>query len=181
MNLRPAIRVAHKDQTCKLLVEEYGVQIKVEVNIVGRGVIDDANNKMQLCELAQEQYDAFCEINVVPIAQLYGGKLCAALDRQHPRDLFDVHLLLQENNYSTAIKRGFIYALACSNRPIHEILAPNFIDQRAVFENQFLGMSKVHFTYDDYEQTRLELVRTVQRQLSCPVRDNYDGRLIVVS
>ena len=39
---------------------------------------------------------------------------------------------------------------------------------------------------DDYEQTLItwlhrESKQTVQRQLSWPVRDNYDGRLIVVS
>ena len=63
--LRPSLRVEHKEKICKLLVEEHGVQIKGEVNMVGRGVIDDTDNKMPLCELAQEQFDAFCAINVV--------------------------------------------------------------------------------------------------------------------
>lgn len=164
--LRPSLRVEHKDKICKLLVEERGVQIKVEVNMVGRGVIDDTDNKMPLCELAQEQFDAFCAINVVPLAQLYGGKICAALDRQHPRDLFDIKLLLEENKYSEEIKRGFIYSLACSNRPTHEMLDPNLIDQRSTFENQFQGMSKIEFTYDDFEQTRLELIEKVKASLS---------------
>jgi predicted nucleotidyltransferase component of viral defense system len=164
--LRPSLRVEHKDKICKLIVEEHGVQIKVEVNMVGRGVIDDANNKMPLCELAQEQFDVFCAINVVPLAQLYGGKICAALDRQHPRDLFDVKLLLEAKKYSEEIKRGFIYSLVCSNRPTHEMLAPNLIDQKATYENQFQGMSEIGFTYDEFEQTRLELIETVKASLN---------------
>jgi predicted nucleotidyltransferase component of viral defense system len=164
--LRPSLRVEHKDKICKLIVEEHGVQIKVEVNMVGRVVIDDANNKMPLCELAQEQFDVFCAINVVPLAQLYGGKICAALDRQHPRDLFDVKLLLEAKKYSEEIKRGFIYSLVCSNRPTHEMLAPNLIDQKATYENQFQGMSEIGFTYDEFEQTRLELIETVKASLN---------------
>lgn len=172
--LRPSLRVEHKDNICKLFIEEHGEQIKVEVNMVGRGVIDSSENKMPLCELAQEQFDAFCAINVVPLAQLYGGKICAALDRQHPRDLFDVHLLLKENNYSDEIKRGFIYSLACSNRPTHEMLDPNLIDQRSTFDNQFQGMSPIKFTYDDFEQTRLDLIKTVRDSL-----DDNDKRFLL--
>lgn len=172
--LRPSLQVEHKDKICKLLIEEHGVQIKVEVNMVGRGVIDNAENKMPLCEQAQEQFDVFCAINVVPLAQLYGGKICAALDRQHPRDLFDVHLLLKENNYSDEIKRGFIYSLACSNRPTHEMLVPNLIDQRSMFDNQFQGMSSIKFTYDDFEQTRLDLIKTIRKSL-----DDNDKRFLL--
>ncbi|ASJ97683.1 nucleotidyl transferase AbiEii/AbiGii toxin family protein [Shewanella marisflavi] len=172
--LRPSLRVEHKDKICKLLIEEYGVQIKVEVNMVGRGVIETAENKMPLCELAQEKFDVFCAINVVPLAQLYGGKICAALDRQHPRDLFDVYLLLKENNYSDEIKRGFIYSLACSNRPTHEMLDPNLIDQRSTFDNQFKGMSPIEFTYDDFEKTRLDLIKTIRENL-----DDNDKRFLL--
>ena len=39
----------------------------------------------------------------VPIHQLYGGKICAALDRQHPRDLFDVKKLLEDNGVQTEL------------------------------------------------------------------------------
>lgn len=163
--LRSSIRTSHKDQTCKLLVEEQGVLVKIEVNIIGRGLIDEAYKKMPLCESAQEQFDAFCAISVVSTAQLYGGKLCAAVDRQHPRDLFDVRLLLQEKAYSAEIKRGFIYALASSNRPVHELLDPNLIDQRTTYDNQFVGMSQVPFSYENFKQTRLDLITTLRRSL----------------
>ncbi len=90
--LRPSIRVQHKANVCKLQLDEYGVISKIEVNMVGRGLLGDTT-KAQLCEAAQEQFDVFCAMPLVSLAQLYGGKLCAALDRQHPRDLFDVKLL----------------------------------------------------------------------------------------
>ena len=159
--LRPSIRIQHKENICKLQLDERGVMIKIEVNMVGRGLIGEAT-KAQLCEAAQEQFDAFCAVPIVPLGQLYGGKLCAAMDRQHPRDLFDVKLLLENEGFTDDIKRGFIFGLVGSNRPTHEMLNPNLLDQRMAFENQFEGMSAIEFSYDEYEATRLQLIETIQ-------------------
>jgi predicted nucleotidyltransferase component of viral defense system len=163
--LRPSIRIEHKENICKLQLDERGVMIKIEVNMVGRGLIGEAT-KAQLCEAAQEQFDAFCAIPIVPLGQLYGGKLCAAMDRQHPRDLFDVKLLLENEGFTDDIKRGFIFGLVGSNRPTHEMLNPNLLDQRMAFENQFQGMSAIEFSYDEYEATRLQLIETIQSSLN---------------
>ncbi|WP_114450919.1 MULTISPECIES: hypothetical protein [Pseudidiomarina] len=92
--------------------------------------------------------------------------MCAALDRQHPRDLFDTKLLLENIGFTDEIKRSFIFALISSNRPTHEMLVPNILDQRAAFENQFEGMSNVVFTYADFEATRVKLIETVTRSLN---------------
>ncbi|MDO3386603.1 nucleotidyl transferase AbiEii/AbiGii toxin family protein [Gilvimarinus sp. SDUM040013] len=160
--LRPSIWVQHKENVCKLQLDERGVLIKIEVNMVGRGLLGEPN-KVPLCEAAQEQFDAFCTMPLVPLAQLYGGKLCAALDRQHPRDLFDVKLFFENEGldnkaFTDEIKQGFILGLVSSNRPTHEMLVPNLQDQRAAFESQFQGMSEIEFSYDDYEATRLQLI-----------------------
>lgn len=163
--LRPSIRVQHKDKLFKLQLDEHGVLIKIEVNMVGRGLLGEPN-KAPLCEAAQEQFDAFCAMPLVPLAQLYGGKLCAALDRQHPRDLFDVKLLFENEGFTDEIKRGFILGLVSSNRPTHEMLDPHLLDQRTAFENQFEGMTTIEFSYDDYEATRLQLIETVKARLS---------------
>lgn len=163
--LRPSIRVQHKDKVCKLQLEEYGVLIKIEVNMVGRGLLGEPK-KAHLCEAAQEKFDAFCAMPLVPLAQLYGGKLCAALDRQHPRDLFDVKLLLENEGFTDEIKQGFILGLVSSNRPTYEMLDPHLLNQRPVFENQFEGMSEIEFSYDDYEATRRQLITTVNDSLS---------------
>jgi hypothetical protein len=162
--LRPSMRVQHKENVCKLQLDERGVMIKIEVNMVGRGVLGDIA-KAQLCDAAQEQFDAFCAVPIVPLAQLYGGKLCAAMDRQHPRDLFDVKLLLEHEGFTDEIKRGFIFGLVSSNRPIHEMLEPNLLDQRIAFESQFEGMSAIEFSYDDYEATRAKLIEIVKANL----------------
>ncbi|MBE9548626.1 MAG: nucleotidyl transferase AbiEii/AbiGii toxin family protein [Proteobacteria bacterium] len=163
-NLRSSIKVQHKLKVCKLQINEYGVNIKIEVNMVGRGMLGDII-KAPLCEAAQEQFDAFCVVPLVPLAQLYGGKICAALDRQHPRDLFDVKLLLDSEGFTDKIKQGFIFGLVSSNRPIHEILNPNLLDQRTAFENQFEGISAIEFNYYDYEATRLQLIKIVKTSL----------------
>ena len=159
--LRPSIRIRHKENSCKLQLDERGVLIKIEVNMVGRGLLGEPS-KAPLCEAAQEQFDAFCAMPLVPLAQLYGGKLCAALDRQHPRDLFDVKLLLDNEGFTDEIKHGFLFGLVSSNRPTHELLNPHLLDQRMAFENQFEGMSAIEFSYDDYEATRLQLIETIQ-------------------
>lgn len=163
--LRPSVRVQHKENICKLQLDEHGVMIKIEVNMVGRGLIGGAT-KAPLCEAAQEHFDAFCAMPLVPLSQLYGGKICAALDRQHPRDLFDVKLLLDNEGFTEEIKRGLLFGLVSSNRPTFELLDPHLLDQRTAFENQFEGMSAIEFSYDDYEATRLQLIETVKASLN---------------
>lgn len=111
--------------------------------------------------------DVFCNMPIVPLAQLYGGKLCAALDRQHPRDLFDVKLLLDNEGFTDEIKRGLLFGLVSSNRPAHEMLSPHLQDQRHAFERQFEGMTAVPFSYDEFEATRIKLIEIVNTKLNC--------------
>ena len=141
------------NNTGKLLISLNRVKIKLEVNLIGRGTLL-APTKKPLCDKAQSDFDAFVSMPIVPMGQLYGGKICAALDRQHPRDLFDVKYLLENEGFSDEIREGFLLCLLCSNRPIHEIILPNFQDQRKTMESHFTGMSKEKFSYDDFEQTR---------------------------
>lgn len=77
-----------------------------------------------LCKKAQEEFDAFCEIKVVPKTQLFGGKIIAGLDRQHPRDIFDLKHLMDDEGISEILKPGLILFLLSSNRPIYELLNP---------------------------------------------------------
>lgn len=90
----PEATITLKEETLKLQITTVNAQIKLEVNQINRGVMDDTVT-LTLCEKTQEEFDAFCAIQVVPLGQLYGGKICAALGRQHPRDLFDVKYLLE--------------------------------------------------------------------------------------
>jgi predicted nucleotidyltransferase component of viral defense system len=159
------VRVSHRPYTGKLQVSVNGADIKVEVNLVNRGALAEPK-EMVLCDKAQNDFEAFCTIPVVSTGQLFGGKIIAALDRQHPRDLFDVKYLLETEGFSQEVKTGFLLYLLCSDRPINEIITPNFQDQRSAMDNQFAGMSDEVFKYEEYERIREKLVRTVHANLT---------------
>lgn len=163
--LNPDIQVTLKEKILKLQIANSNALIKLEVNQINRGLIE-APTEMALTDKTQEDFNAFCSIQVVPLAQLYGGKICAALDRQHPRDLFDIKHLLDNEGFTEDIKKGFLLLLLCSGRPIHEILNPNLINQKEAMVNQFEGMSYEPFTYDDFEKTRTVLINTIQNSLT---------------
>jgi len=154
-----------KEKVLKLQITTAQAQIKLEVNQINRGILDELV-ELPLCDKTQEEYDAFCSIFVVSMGQLYGGKVCAALDRQHPRDLFDVKDLLENEGFTNDIKKGFILLLLSSNRPLNEMLQPNLIDQREAMVNQFDGMSSDPFTYEDFEKTRATLIDIIQQSLT---------------
>ncbi len=158
-------RVEHKVELHKLLVSYNDAMIKIEVSQIVRGTLGAVTEKI-LCKKAQEKFDTFCSINVVPKGQLYGGKVCAAMDRQHPRDIFDVKQLLQREGFTQEIKEGFLFRLLSSDRSIQDVLFPNLQDQRLAMTNQFAGMSEEQFTYEEYEFVRETMVKTVQASIT---------------
>ena len=163
--IEPTIVPQSAGQESKLLCRSADAQIKVEVNTTIRGCLQPSENKPVVREV-QEEFGLFAAINVVSRGELYGGKICAALDRQHPRDLFDVHQLFEKGGITEDIKLGFIAMLAGHNRPVHELLGPNYQDQRQLFESQFQGMTLAPFTYDDFESTRERLIGEINGVLS---------------
>lgn len=164
-NAIKSARVIHKSDIGKLIISRAHLEIKLEVNLVGRGTLEDPIH-LPLSKKAESEFNAFVSIPVVPISQLYGGKICAALDRQHPRDLFDVKYLMEDQGFFNKVREGFLLCLLSSDRPIHEVLEPNFQDQRQALENQFVGMSEEAFTYKDYEETREKLVQVISSSLT---------------
>lgn len=159
------VRVTDRRERGKLQISQTGVDIKIEVNLVARGTLGDPV-EMPLCSTAQDEFEAFCALRVVPLEQLYGGKICAALDRQHPRDLFDVKYLLENEGFPPKIKQGFFLCLLSSDRPIHEIIDPNLQDQRLTLENHFDGMSIEAFNYEEYENVKNDLIKTIHESLT---------------
>ncbi len=160
VNLLPGERTE-----AKLNVQSPKAQIKIEVNTITRAHLYPIQ-KLQVHEKVQETFGKFAAIQIVSNAELYGGKICAALDRQHPRDLFDVHLLFQEDGFTEDVKNGFIVAIISHMRTMHEVLQPNRLDQRSAFEKQFAGMSAIPFTYEDFEATRERLMHEVNSRLT---------------
>ncbi|TWW00076.1 nucleotidyl transferase AbiEii/AbiGii toxin family protein [Chitinophaga pinensis] len=161
----PGVRVTHRRDAAKLQISAHKVDIKLEVNLVNRGALA-APRVMELCEKAQNEFEVFCVMPVVTNGQLFGGKIIAALDRQHPRDLFDVKYLLEMEGFTEEIKEGFLHYLLCSDRPINEIIVPNFQDHRATMDNQFTGMTVDAFGYEEYESIRENLVQTIHSNLT---------------
>ncbi|MFC2080558.1 nucleotidyl transferase AbiEii/AbiGii toxin family protein [Bacteroidota bacterium] len=157
--------VSREGEDTKINCQLQKAQIKIEVNTTTRGTINDPV-LLKVDKQVQEFFGRFAAINVVSMAELYGGKICAALDRQHPRDFFDVKLLLDNEGLTEEIKTGFLVALISHMRPINELLNPTFINQRNAFETQFSGMSNVPFSYEEFEKTREELVSQIKSKLT---------------
>ena len=149
--------------TSKLLCEWRGKQVKVEVNQTKRGLVGGENITVPLSEKAQNEFGLYCEANIVPLTQLYGGKIAAALSRQHPRDLFDVKYM---DIPLADCREGLIFCLLGSDRPIHESFAPRLIDQSEAMANQFDGMTDIPFTYAEFEETRTKLIADVNNILT---------------
>ncbi|MEA3317682.1 MAG: nucleotidyl transferase AbiEii/AbiGii toxin family protein [Bacteroidota bacterium] len=116
--------VALSDGTdVKLNCQGQNAQIKIEVNTITRGNIFPTN-LMQIVDSIQDEFGKFAAINVVSFAELYGGKICAAIDRQHPRDIFDVKLLFDNEGLTDEIWQGFLVGLISHYKPINELLSP---------------------------------------------------------
>jgi hypothetical protein len=124
----------------KLFVRRDKLEVKVEVNFVLRGTVRPIRST-SLTPKAKETLLADLELPVVSLEDLYGGKLVAALDRQHPRDLFDVMELFLHGGITPEIRRSFVVYLASHNRPIHEVLFPNLRDISSEYESTFKGMT----------------------------------------
>ena len=128
-----------ENEVIKLLVRDDGVQVKIEVTPVLRGCVYVP--ELRRVAPSVEAAFGFAEMRVVSFADLYAGKIVAALDRQHPRDLFDVRDLLANEGINDDIRRAFVVYLLSHNRPMAEILAPARKSIATEFERVFDGMT----------------------------------------
>jgi predicted nucleotidyltransferase component of viral defense system len=135
----PGIKITHKPNVWKLLCIKDGDTVKIEVNGTKRGVIGDIEIK-SLCPKAQKEFNMGCLARIVPFTQLYGGKIAAALSRQHPRDLFDCKYMDVES--FNVVKDGLMFCLLSSDKPIIESLQPNLVNQEDALKNQFVCIKK---------------------------------------
>ncbi|MGN0236693.1 MAG: nucleotidyl transferase AbiEii/AbiGii toxin family protein [Lepagella sp.] len=152
------IRIIPRLDICKITCERQGCQVKIEVNQTKRGLVCGEAKLYPLCAKAQDLFGMEVDARIVSLPQLYGGKISAALSRQHPRDLFDVN---QMDISLSEVKEGLIFCLLGSDRPIHESFSPNMIDQREAMEKQFVGMSDIPFSYEEFEETRSNLIEGI--------------------
>ena len=164
LGFEASLRRSAEGTEAKLFVSGAGVEVKVEVNFVFRGTVLPPELKA-LTPAAQQLFAANIEVPVLATPELYAGKLVAALDRQHPRDLFDVQLMLAGSGWSEPLLDCFVVYLAAHNRPTHEVLFPREKALDAVFENEFVGMTSGPVSVGQLLATRQRMMRELPRVL----------------
>ncbi|HEX9582922.1 MAG TPA: nucleotidyl transferase AbiEii/AbiGii toxin family protein [Gammaproteobacteria bacterium] len=100
-------RARDSGQVVRLFVQDDAARIVIEPNQVIRGTVFPTEQR-DLVRPAEEMFEMAVSAPTLAFADLYGGKICAALDRQHPRDLFDVKLLLDEGGIDKATRKAFV-------------------------------------------------------------------------
>ena len=138
MGYRVILPTMKSGDEVKLLVEGSGVSVKVEVNFVFRGTVLPVTRR-PLTETAQNLFTTDVVLPVLDVAELYGSKLVAAMDRQHPRDMFDVTKMLEQFGWQDAFVDCFVAYLAGHNRPVHEVLFPRKLPLEPAFTGSSLA------------------------------------------
>jgi hypothetical protein len=163
-----------------LFVQRQDTIVKIEPNLVIRGSVYPPARRL-ISPKAIDLFEISVESQILSDDELYAGKICAALDRQHPRDLFDIMMLLTYGNFSTAMRRAFVVYLVSHDRPIVEVLNPGFVDIRPVFETEFQGMTLEEVTCVELALHRLAKKETLrhlgQRQVDDAVVAHLQKRL----
>jgi hypothetical protein len=161
-----------KRDALRLIVPRNGVQVKVELSPVLRGTVYEPQ-LMEVCDAVEEEF-GYVEIPVVAMADLYAGKICAALDRQHPRDLFDIKWLLENEGLTDEIRKALLVYLSSHNRPIADLLRPHYKDISAIYAGEFANMAEKDVPLEELVVVRERLVELIHQGLT----DSEKGFLI---
>jgi len=152
------------DGDTRLLLRAAGAEVKVEVSPVLRGTVAPTRT-MRVTDAVEEAF-GFAEMSVLAFEDLYAGKLCAALDRQHPRDLYDVHLLYCHEGVTDDLFRAFLIYAACSGRPLHELIDPNLLPLDKAFAQEFEGMTVEHVPLETLIEARERLIEEIRARIT---------------
>lgn len=152
------------DIITRLIVDNGQCRIKIEISPVLRGTVHPVK-LTKVCEQVEMQF-GFAEIQMLDENDLYAGKLCAALDRQHPRDLYDVKKLLEAGDISEELKNTFLVYLMSHNRPMAEVLSPNLQPLEKIFAAEFDSMTQEQITVGELERVRDELIAQIHAALT---------------
>ncbi|HHX82685.1 MAG TPA: nucleotidyl transferase AbiEii/AbiGii toxin family protein [Pseudomonadaceae bacterium] len=158
----------------KLIIENETSQVKVEVNIVFRGSVLPVERRT-LSDNTSNLFSVEFELPMLAPDELYASKLVAALDRQHPRDLFDVWRLYESGGISENMIECFVTYLAGHNRPPHEVLFSNDKDIANEYEHAFVGMTEVDYSLDTLLETRTQLKHELPQRLTTTHKQFLSG------
>jgi predicted nucleotidyltransferase component of viral defense system len=148
----------------RLVVGNGSSRIKIEVSPVLRGSVHQPVVRT-VTPVVERQF-GYAEAQILDFNDLYAGKLCAALDRQHPRDLYDVKLLFDNEGISEALKNTFLVYLISHPRPIVELLAPNRQPLDGLFQKELSGMTLEPVTLDALNDVREQLILELHARLT---------------
>lgn len=154
----------------KLFIQRDRNQVKVEVNHVFRGTVLPVETR-QLGNEARKLFTTELSAPILAAPELYGSKLVAAMDRQHPRDLFDVRGLFERGGLTAEVVECFVCYLAGHNRPVHEVLFSRDVDMSSAFENEFAGMTRNPITLAELETARRKLKKELPAALTADQRE----------
>lgn len=149
----------------KLLIERGGVQVKVETNLVFRGTVLPVETR-PLAPSASTMFSAELSLPTLALDELYGSKLVAAMDRQQPRDLFDVWRMFETVGLTDGAVECFVTYLAGHNRPLDEVLSPRPKDIAREYESTFVGMTAERVELTTLLGVRERLFGELPRRLS---------------
>ena len=166
----PGVRAFSKkdrefDMAAGLLIRRGDATIKVEPNRVLRGSAFPTVTR-SLCQKAQDLFELSIDARTLSFEDLYGGKICAALDRQHPRDLFDIDRLFKNEGLPEKVRKAFIVYLVSHSRPMIEVLNPHWGDLRPVFEREFQDMVVEPVTVEELRIAGERLVSRLREEMT---------------
>jgi len=162
---RTKVQPAHlQSDALRLIVSQDEIRIKVELSPIIRGTVF-SEVRMEVAEEVEKEF-GYVEMQVASLPDLYAGKLCAALDRQHPRDLFDVKFLLENEGLTDNLRKTFLIFLISHQRPMSELLAPNRKDISEIYETEFKQMAEVDVPLEQLEEARENLIHQINSQMT---------------
>lgn len=147
----------------RVLVRQGSTEIKIETSPVARGTVHPPELRAVTDGVAEAF--GFAEMQVVSFEDLFGGKLHAAVDRQHPRDLFDVKLLYDNEGLTDALFRTFLIYVASSGRPPHELIRPSLSELEEAFVKEFEGMTIEPVSLIELKNARAQLTDDLRTRL----------------
>lgn len=143
-----------------LYIQSKSIEVKVEINLVVRGSVYTPKLR-SLTLSAKNQFKREVDMLCLDTNDLFAGKICAALDRQHPRDFFDLYMYFNQFSYTRELHQTFIVYLLSSKRPISELIKPNFLNIQPIYLAQFEGMTSLDISCEILEKTRTQLFQNI--------------------
>jgi len=147
----------------RILIEANRAVVKIEISPVLRGTVYVP--KVRRISQTAENTFGFAEVPVVSFEDLFAGKMLAALDRQHPRDFFDIKGLLENEGITEKLKEAFMVYLISHNRRFVEILNPIPLDIEQIFKTDFVGMTTFPVELKELTHARSVLINTINNLL----------------